>query len=97
MDPRQIKALEPGCVAMVQGENLSFSLGQYTMVFQAEVYALKACAIENVDRNYKSGNFCILSDSQVAVKALGNTRTPQNWSGTASNPSHNWPNITEFS
>jgi hypothetical protein len=28
----------------------SFSLGQYTTVFQAEVYAIKACAAENFDR-----------------------------------------------
>jgi hypothetical protein len=33
---------------------LSFSLGQYTTVFQAEVYALKVCAVENLDRNYKN-------------------------------------------
>jgi hypothetical protein len=35
---------------------LNFSLGQYTMVFQTEVYAIKACAVENVDRNYKYRN-----------------------------------------
>jgi hypothetical protein len=51
MNPRQIKSLELGCVAMVQGEKLSFSLGQYAIVFQAEVYANKACTIENLDRN----------------------------------------------
>jgi hypothetical protein len=36
------------------GWKLSFSLGQYTTVFQAEVYAIKACAVENLDRNYKN-------------------------------------------
>jgi hypothetical protein len=25
---------------------------------------------------------------------LENTKSPKNWSGTAINPSHNWPNIT---
>jgi hypothetical protein len=40
-------------------QKLSFSLGQYTTVFQAEVYVIKTCAIEN------------LSDSQAAIKALG--------------------------
>jgi ribonuclease HI len=50
---------------------LSFSLGQYTTVFQAEVYAIKACAVENLDRNYKNRNISILSDSQAAIKALG--------------------------
>jgi hypothetical protein len=28
---------------------LSFSLGQYTTVFQAEVTAIKACAVENLE------------------------------------------------
>jgi ribonuclease HI len=46
---------------------LSFSLGQYTTVFQAEVYAIKACAVEN----YRNRNIYILSDSQAAIKALG--------------------------
>jgi hypothetical protein len=32
----------------------SFSFGQYTMVFQAEVYAIKACAVENLKRKYKT-------------------------------------------
>jgi ribonuclease HI len=50
---------------------LSFSLGQYTTVFQAEVYAIKTCAVENLDRNYRNGNIYILSDSQAAIKALG--------------------------
>jgi hypothetical protein len=27
---------------------LSFSLGQYTTVFQAEVYTIKACTVENL-------------------------------------------------
>jgi hypothetical protein len=35
------------------GWKLSFSLGQYTTIFQAEVYAIKACAVENIDRNNK--------------------------------------------
>jgi hypothetical protein len=47
-------------------QKLSFSLGQYTTVFQAEVYAIKACAVENLDRN-----IYVLSDSQAAIKALG--------------------------
>jgi hypothetical protein len=41
---------------------LSFSLGQYTTAFQAEVYAIKACAVENLDRNYRNRNIYILSD-----------------------------------
>jgi ribonuclease HI len=52
------------------GQKLSFSLGQYTTVFQAEVYAIKVCAVENLDRNYENRNIYILSDSQAAIKAL---------------------------
>jgi hypothetical protein len=50
---------------------LSFSLGQHTTVFQAEVYAIKACISQNIDRGYKNRNMYILSDSQAAIKALG--------------------------
>jgi hypothetical protein len=49
---------------------LCFSLGRYTTVFQAEVYAIKACAVENLDSNYKNINIYILSDSQAENKAL---------------------------
>jgi hypothetical protein len=52
------------------GLKLSFSLGQYTRVFQAEVYAIKSCADKNIDRNYKNRNIYILTDSQAAIKAL---------------------------
>jgi hypothetical protein len=39
---------------------LSFSLGRYTTVFQAEVYAIEACAVKNLDKNYKNRNIHIL-------------------------------------
>jgi hypothetical protein len=52
-------------------EKLSFSLGQHTTVFQAEVYAIKACIDENLDMGYRCRNIYILSDSQAAIKALG--------------------------
>jgi ribonuclease HI len=49
---------------------LSFSLGQNTTVFQEELYAIKACAFENLERNYSNRNIYILSDSRAAIKAL---------------------------
>jgi hypothetical protein len=76
-------------------QKLSFGFGQYTTVFQAEVYAIKACAVENPDRNYKNSNIYILSVKQQ-LKHLTNTRSLRNWCGTAINPSHNWPIITGF-
>jgi hypothetical protein len=75
MGPRQMKVLEldvwPWYVADIQ---LSFSLGWYTTVFQAEVPAIKACADENNKRGYCNRNIYILSDSQAAIKALGNCK-----------------------
>jgi hypothetical protein len=70
MVPRQIKALELGVYGYGTRIKLSFSLGKYTTVFQAEVYAIMACTAENLDRNYKNRNIYILSDSQAAIKAL---------------------------
>jgi hypothetical protein len=51
---------------------LSFSNGKYITVFQAEVYAIKACKVEILKRAYRNRNMYILSDSQVAIKALDN-------------------------
>jgi hypothetical protein len=49
---------------------LSFSLGQYTTVFQAEIYAIKAYTVENLARKYKKKNISILSHSQAAFNAI---------------------------
>jgi ribonuclease HI len=67
MVPRLNKGTEAG---VYWHGTLSFSLGQYTTIFQAEAYAIKACAVENVHRNYKNINIYILSDSQASFKAL---------------------------
>jgi hypothetical protein len=52
-------------------KKLSSSLGKYTAVFQAEEYAIKACAAENIDKDFNNRSICILLDSQAAIKALG--------------------------
>jgi hypothetical protein len=50
---------------------LSFSHGQYITVFQAEVYAVEACAVEDVDRKYKNRNIYVLRISiEVAKKTV---------------------------
>jgi hypothetical protein len=41
MAPKQVKALQLGCMVMTR-QKLNFSLGQYTTVFHAEVYAIMA-------------------------------------------------------
>jgi hypothetical protein len=65
------KSTGAGVYCYGTGRKPSFSLGQYTTVFLAKVYAIKACGVENLDRNYKNRNIFILSDSQAAIKALG--------------------------
>jgi hypothetical protein len=66
---------------------------RHTTVFQAEVYAIKACISQNIDRGYKNRNICILSDSQAAIKALGKY---QFTSKLATNPLYNGPDRTGF-
>jgi ribonuclease HI len=54
---------------------LSYPLGRYTTVFQAEIYAILAGVyeIESLDRSRKHVSIC--SDSQAALKSLQATRT----------------------
>jgi hypothetical protein len=94
--PKTNKLTGAGVYCYGTGRKLSFSLGQYTTVLQAEVYAIKARTVENLDRNYKNRNIYILSDSQAAIKALDKYQITTKLSGTATNPSCNWPHITGF-
>jgi hypothetical protein len=73
-----------------------FSLGRYTTVFQAEVYAIKKFADANMDRIYKNRRIYILSDSQAAIIAFDKYQITSNCSGTAIFPSCNWSDITRF-
>jgi hypothetical protein len=66
-----------------KSKKLSFSLGQQTAVFQAEMCAVKACVVENIHNLYKNRNIYIQSDSQASIKGhLSVTRSAQNKSGT---------------
>jgi hypothetical protein len=66
MAARLIKAL--GLAGVWSETRRKFS----TTTFQAEVYAIKTCPVENLDRNYRNRNIYILSDSEVATKTLDN-------------------------
>jgi hypothetical protein len=46
----------------------SFSLGLNTTIFQSE-YAIQACIMENIGKEYTGRNICILSNSQAVIKA----------------------------
>jgi ribonuclease HI len=40
-------------------------------VLQAEIYAVKACIMENIEEGYTGRNiYCILSDSETVIKAV---------------------------
>jgi len=54
---------------------LSFSLGRYTTVFQAEIYDILACAYEIQSQYRSEKHVSICSDSQTALKALQAART----------------------
>jgi hypothetical protein len=49
---------------------LSFSVGQYTTVFQAKAHAIKSCVVEHTDRGYDSGNAGIYPGSCAATGAF---------------------------
>ena len=47
-----------------------YPLGKYASAFQAEIYAINACLGENLKMEIENSRMVILSDSQVAIKAL---------------------------
>lgn len=63
---------ESGAGAGIYGPRtkLSQSLGKYTNIFQAELYAISRCADINLGRNYQNKTIAILTDSQAAIKAI---------------------------
>jgi hypothetical protein len=75
--------MKEGTGAGVYGQSikrrLSFSLGRYKTVFQAEIYAILACVHEIQFQNRPEKYFSICSDSQVALKALQAVRTTSLW------------------
>jgi len=48
----------------------SFHPELHTRVYRAEIYTIKACIMENIEKDYIGGNMYILSDTQAAVKVL---------------------------
>jgi hypothetical protein len=62
--------IETDIFGFIPGLPVFISLGQYTTVFQAEVYAIKVCAVENLDMNYKNRNIYIVAISQAEIKAF---------------------------
>ena len=57
------------------GRRLSLLLGRYATIFQAEIYAILACAYEIQSQNRLEKHVSICSDSLAALKALKAVRT----------------------
>jgi len=64
------------------GRRLSFSVGRYFTLFQAEIYAILVCVYEIQFQNRPEKYVSICCDSQVALKALQAVRTSP-WSNSA--------------
>jgi hypothetical protein len=64
----------------------SFSLGRYAMVFQAEVYAIKACTDEDIKGAIVIGTFILSQTVKLQSKHLTIVKSTPNWSGTDINP-----------
>jgi hypothetical protein len=48
----------------------SYNIGPLTMEFQAEIYTIKACTMENTEEGYTCRNIYFLSNRQAVIKAL---------------------------
>jgi hypothetical protein len=72
MGLKPIKTLVQGCTTWGSRKGYGFSLGLHTTVFHTEIYAIKGCVMENVEKGYKGRNKYMPYDRQVAIKALEN-------------------------
>jgi ribonuclease HI len=59
-----------GVYGQSNGRRLSLPVGQYATVFQAEVFAILACAHDIAAHGLPGKHVSICSDTQVALKAL---------------------------
>ena len=69
------KGTEAGVYGQSVGRRLSFSLGRYATGFQAEIYAILACAHEIQFQSRPEKYVSICCDSQAALEALQANRT----------------------
>jgi hypothetical protein len=81
-------ALELGCTAMVQGKNLVLALDGIQWYSRNKCTPLRHAQLSIRTRTIRTSTF--YQATKLQLKHLENTESPQNWSGTAINPSHNW-------
>jgi hypothetical protein len=75
MAPRPIRVSGLGCMIMAQGRSLASALGNTPHSrhsFIHSLYAIKAYAVQNLNRDYRNRNIYNLSESQEATKVLDN-------------------------
>ena len=74
-DGSRMEGTGAGVYGQSVGRRLSFSLGRYATVFQAEIYAILECAHEIQFQDRPENHVSSCSDSQVALKALQAVKT----------------------
>jgi hypothetical protein len=97
MVPRQTKALELGCTVMEQGGNSVSALVSTPQYSRLRYTPLRHVQLRILIGTMRIGISTFYQIVKLQLKHLVNTRSLQNWFGTATNPSYNWLNITEFS
>jgi hypothetical protein len=97
MAPRQIRALELGCIAMIQGKNFVLALDSTQLYSSQKCMSLRHAQLRIWIRTKKTGTSTFYQTVRLQLQLLENTRSPQNWSETALNFSYRWTNIPEFS
>jgi ribonuclease HI len=65
-----VSGISAGAYCYSLHKEISCSLGNYSTVFQAELYAIEMCAYECIQMGISGNTILILSDSQAAIKAL---------------------------
>jgi hypothetical protein len=66
---RTNKSTDAGMYRWGSRKENSLSLGLHATVFQAEIYAMKACIMEGTEKCDMDRNIYIPSNSQTAIKA----------------------------
>ena len=73
---RTVEGTRAGVYGQSVDRRLNISLGKHATVFQAEVYAILACAHETETQDRPEKYVSVCSDSQAALKALHAAKTP---------------------
>lgn len=62
-----------GIVNLAAGIEIGIRLSDHSTIMQAEILGIKECALMCLNYNIENKNIIILTDSQAAIKAIGNS------------------------